>query len=42
MRIFMAPKFDERGREWTFKEHRRMMVEMDRFTVNCNKIKTND
>lgn len=35
MRIFLAPKFDEQGKEFTFSEIRRLMIEMDRFTVNC-------
>lgn len=36
VRIFMAPKFDENDKEWLFKEQRLLMIEMDRFTVNCN------
>lgn len=36
VRIFMAPKFDETNKEWLFKEQRLFMIEMDRFTVNCN------
>lgn len=36
VRIFMAPKFDEKEKEWLFKEQRLLMIEMDRFTVNCN------
>lgn len=35
MRIFMAPKFDEKGEEFKFNEMRLLMMEMDRFTVNC-------
>lgn len=37
VRIFMAPKFDENNKEWLFKEQRLLMIEMDRFTVNCNR-----
>lgn len=35
VRIFMAPKFDEKGEEFKFSEMRLLMMEMDRFTVNC-------
>lgn len=35
VRIFMAPKFDEKGEEFNFSEMRLLMMEMDRFTVNC-------
>lgn len=35
VRIFMAPKFDEKGQEFKFTEIRLLMMEMDRFTVNC-------
>lgn len=31
----MAPKFDENGEEFKFSEMRLLMMEMDRFTVNC-------
>lgn len=34
VRIFMAPKFDEKGEEFKFSEMRLLMMEMDRFTVN--------
>ncbi|CAH1101426.1 unnamed protein product [Psylliodes chrysocephalus] len=33
-RIFMAPKFDERGNPWLFRDQKLMMVELDRFKVN--------
>nr|ALJ76679.1 pro-phenol oxidase subunit 1 [Epicauta chinensis] len=33
-RIFMAPKFDERGNPWLFRDQRLMFIEMDRFSVN--------
>lgn len=35
VRIFLSSKYDENGKEWKFKEQRRQMTEMDRFTVNC-------
>lgn len=35
VRIFLSTKYDENGKEWTFKEQRLQMAEMDRFTVNC-------
>lgn len=35
MRIFLAPKFDEKGIEFKFSELRLLMIEMDRFEVQC-------
>lgn len=35
MRIFLAPKYDEQGNEFKFRELRLLMIELDRFTVNC-------
>lgn len=32
-RIFMAPKFDERGNSWLFTEQKNMFIELDRFVV---------
>lgn len=34
VRIFMAPKFNEKGEEFKYSEMRLLMMEMDRFTVN--------
>lgn len=34
-RIFLAPKFDERGLPWLLRDQKHLMVEMDKFTVNC-------
>ena len=34
-RIFLGPKTNERGDDIEFKEQRRLMIEMDKFTVNC-------
>lgn len=34
VRIFLAPKFDERGRNYLFRDQRTLFVEMDKFTVN--------
>ena len=34
-RIFLGPKINERGDEIKFKEQRRLMIEMDKFTVDC-------
>lgn len=31
VRIFMAPKFNDRGQEFPFSEQRKLMVEMERF-----------
>ncbi|KAF4519140.1 hypothetical protein B566_EDAN007413 [Ephemera danica] len=33
VRIFMAPKFDERNQPWIFAEQKGMFIEMDRFVV---------
>lgn len=37
-RIFLAPKFDERGTNWLLRDQRHMFIELDRFVVNCNYI----
>lgn len=34
-RIFLAPKFDERGNPWLYRDQKNMFIEMDRFAVNC-------
>lgn len=34
-RIFIGPKFDEKGNPWLFRDQKELMVEMDRFIVNC-------
>lgn len=34
-RIFMAPKFDERGNPWLFRDQKVMFIELDKFRVNC-------
>ncbi|XP_077295703.1 phenoloxidase 2-like [Arctopsyche grandis] len=31
VRIYLSPKFDERGLPWQFREHRLMFIEMDKF-----------
>ncbi|KAF7269758.1 hypothetical protein GWI33_017214 [Rhynchophorus ferrugineus] len=33
-RIFMAPKYDERGNPWLLRDQRLMFIELDKFTVN--------
>lgn len=33
VRIFLAPKFDERNSEMSFRDQRLLMIELDRFTV---------
>ncbi|XP_023012800.2 phenoloxidase 1 [Leptinotarsa decemlineata] len=33
-RIFLAPKFDERGNPWLFRDQKHMFIEMDKFMVN--------
>lgn len=37
-RIFMCPRFDERGTPLRFRDQRSLMIEMDKFTVNCKVI----
>lgn len=32
-RIFLSPKFDERGIEMQFRDQRKLMIEMDKFVV---------
>lgn len=34
-RIFLAPNCDDTCREFHFNEHRKLMVELDKFTVSC-------
>lgn len=34
-RIFMGPKADEAGKSIPFREQRRLLIELDKFTVNC-------
>ncbi|XP_059616952.1 phenoloxidase 2 [Phlebotomus argentipes] len=34
-RIFISPKFDERGSEMSFREVRHAMIELDRFVIAC-------
>lgn len=38
VRIFLAPKYDERGLPWQFREHRLMFIELDKFFVQCEYI----
>lgn len=33
VRIYMAPKFDERGLTILFREQRKLFVELDKFSV---------
>ncbi|XP_050666694.1 phenoloxidase 1-like isoform X1 [Leptidea sinapis] len=37
VRIFLAPKYDERNIQWVFSDHRKMFIEMDRFVVPLNR-----
>lgn len=34
-RIFVVPKYDERGQLLPFRDQRAMAIEMDKFMVNC-------
>lgn len=36
VRIFIAPKFDERNLPWTLADQRKMFIEMDRFVMQLN------
>ena len=38
VRIFIAPKNDERGLPWQFVEQRTMFIEMDRFVTTRTRI----
>ncbi|XP_045467590.1 phenoloxidase 1-like [Harmonia axyridis] len=33
-RIFLAPKFDERGNPWLFRDQKNIFIELDKFEVN--------
>lgn len=35
VRIFLAPKFDERGAAYQFRDQRLMMIELDKFVTAC-------
>jgi Hemocyanin, ig-like domain len=41
VRVFMAPKFDERGQPWSFTEQRLMMIEIDNFSTVCKFLSSN-
>jgi hypothetical protein len=34
VRIFLAPKFDERGQPWQLLDQKNLFIEVDRFVVN--------
>lgn len=34
-RIFLIPKFDERGEPLRYRDQRSFAIEMDKFLVNC-------
>ncbi|XP_065347138.1 phenoloxidase 1 [Cloeon dipterum] len=34
VRLFLAPKFDERGQQWSFVDQRNVFIELDKFIVN--------
>jgi len=38
VRVYMAPKFDERGQQMLFRDQRRLMIELDKFVANCEKL----
>lgn len=35
VRIFLAPKFDERGLPLLFRDQKRLFIELDKFVVTC-------
>jgi len=35
VRIFLAPKFDERGLPFVFREQRKLFIELDKFSTTC-------
>lgn len=35
VRVFLSPKFDERGSQFLFRDQRSMMIELDKFVVAC-------
>lgn len=35
VRIFLAPKFDERGLPFLFRDQKNLFIELDKFTVTC-------
>lgn len=35
VRVFLAPKFDERGQQMLFRDQRLMMIELDKFVTAC-------
>ncbi|XP_046384943.1 phenoloxidase 1-like [Ischnura elegans] len=40
VRIFLAPKFDERGQPWLFCDQRLMFIELDKFVVTLGRQKS--
>lgn len=40
VRIFIAPKQDERGLPFVFRDQKELMIEMDKFTVLCESLLT--
>lgn len=39
VRIFLAPKFDERGLPFLFRDQKNLFIELDKFVVTCKYIK---
>lgn len=35
VRIFLAPKFDEEGKPWLFRDQKNMFIELDKFKIVC-------
>ena len=35
VRVFMAPRTDERNTQMYFRDQRRQMIELDKFVANC-------
>ena len=39
VRIFLAPRIDEKGTAFLFRDQRLLFIELDKFTVSCKYIK---
>ena len=39
-RIFLGPKQDERGNPMLFRDQKSLFIELDKFVVNCKKLKS--
>jgi hypothetical protein len=35
VRVFLAPRYNEQNEMFAFNDHRRMMIELDKFSATC-------